>query len=77
MPLMGTRKQSTNMSCLYGGRGGVRVGVVGRSCSRRPKKGRRLVVVSELAGQYEDSFKDVKTVAEFVQFAEFLQVADC
>ncbi|GAB2218383.1 hypothetical protein Droror1_Dr00001605 [Drosera rotundifolia] len=58
--LMG-RKQSTNVSCLYGGRGGVRVGVVGRSCSRRPKKGRGLVVVSELAGQYEDSFEDVKT----------------
>ncbi|GAB2210959.1 hypothetical protein Droror1_Dr00016249 [Drosera rotundifolia] len=62
--LMG-RKQSKNVSCLYGGRGGVRVGVMGRSCSRRRKKGRGLVVVSELAGQYEDSFEDVKTVLMF------------
>ncbi|XP_021278453.1 chaperonin-like RbcX protein 2, chloroplastic [Herrania umbratica] len=31
------------------------------SCSRKQRKDRRLVVVSEVAGQYEDSFEDVKT----------------
>ncbi|KAL5713625.1 hypothetical protein ACHQM5_015681 [Ranunculus cassubicifolius] len=31
---------------------------------RKQRKGRGLVIVSELAGQYEDSFDDVKTVRE-------------
>ncbi|WCJ36888.1 Chaperonin-like RbcX protein [Euphorbia peplus] len=35
-------------------------GVVNRGCSRKQRKDRRMVVVSELAGQYEDSFDDVK-----------------
>uniref|UniRef100_A0A2P2KBY7 Uncharacterized protein n=1 Tax=Rhizophora mucronata TaxID=61149 RepID=A0A2P2KBY7_RHIMU len=30
--------------------------------SRKQRKDRRLVVVSEFAGQYEDNFEDVKTV---------------
>lgn len=38
-------------------------GIVSRS-SRKPRKDRRLVIVNELAGQYEDSFEDVKTVRE-------------
>ncbi|XP_062173161.1 chaperonin-like RbcX protein 2, chloroplastic [Alnus glutinosa] len=35
-------------------------GIVHRS-SRKQRKERRLVIVNELAGQYEDSFEDVKT----------------
>lgn len=44
--------------------------VVNRS-SRRQHKARRLVVVGELAGQYEDSFEDVKTVRKLVTVAGF------
>jgi hypothetical protein len=40
-------------------------GLVHRS-SRKQRKDRRLVIVSELAGQYEDSFEDVKTVRKLV-----------
>ncbi|XP_022754069.1 chaperonin-like RbcX protein 2, chloroplastic [Durio zibethinus] len=36
-------------------------GIVNRSTSRKQRKGRRLSVVNELAGQYEDSFEDVRT----------------
>ncbi|XWS52529.1 hypothetical protein CRYUN_Cryun11dG0078500 [Craigia yunnanensis] len=35
-------------------------GIVNRS-SRKQRKDRRLAIVNELAGQYEDSFEDVKT----------------
>ena len=35
--------------------------IVNRS-SRKQRKDRRLAIVNELAGQYEDSFEDVKTV---------------
>ncbi|GAB4835224.1 hypothetical protein Ancab_000133 [Ancistrocladus abbreviatus] len=35
-------------------------GVVNR-CQKKQRKARSLVVVNELAGQYEDSFEDVKT----------------
>lgn len=44
--------------------------IVNRS-SRRRHKARRLLVVSELAGQYEDSFEDVKTVRKWVRIVGF------
>lgn len=34
--------------------------------SRKHRKGRRLVIVNEFAGQYEENFEDVKTVRELV-----------
>ncbi|EEF48905.1 conserved hypothetical protein [Ricinus communis] len=37
-----------------------RPGIVNKS-SRKQRRDRRLVIVNELAGQYEDSFEDVKT----------------
>lgn len=38
--------------------------------SRRQHKARRLLVVSEVAGQYEDSFEDVKTVRKLFLMSE-------
>ena len=41
-------------------------GVLSRSLRRSRKNNRRFVVVSELGGQYEDNFSDVKTVRDFI-----------
>lgn len=39
-----------------------------KKISRKQQKGRRsLVIVNELAGQYEDSFEDVKTVRNLIK----------
>lgn len=38
------------------------VDMINRSSRKQHKNRRRLVVVDELGGQYEDSFEDVKTV---------------
>jgi hypothetical protein len=45
-------------------------GIVHRS-SRKQRKERRLVIVNELAGQYEDSFEDVKTVRKLILDSNF------
>ncbi|KAF6168337.1 hypothetical protein GIB67_018177 [Kingdonia uniflora] len=35
---------------------------------KKQRKGRSLVIANELAGQYEDSFEDVKGVRKFIEF---------
>ncbi|KAL5764850.1 hypothetical protein ACOSP7_017180 [Xanthoceras sorbifolium] len=39
----------------------ISITVNSRTSRKQQRKGRRLVIVNELAGQYEDSFEDVKT----------------
>ncbi|GAB2277023.1 hypothetical protein Dimus_011731 [Dionaea muscipula] len=63
---MGRKMLKQNIGSLevgssYAHLGRARPRAVSRSYSRKSKKPRGLVVVNELAGQYEDSFEDVKT----------------
>ncbi|KAL9234779.1 hypothetical protein vseg_009607 [Gypsophila vaccaria] len=64
----GGRKQSSRnvigsmgLSSSFVDQGREFLGVMNKSCSKKQRKVRSPVIVSELGGQYEDTFEDVKT----------------